>query len=120
MLRLFFCRLLPLLVVILAVFVGYIAQSPVPSGTLFWCLAQPLQLSPNFKATPPVISTQPPLHPLQHQCLTTRIAQVPADMLPLPRPEGEVFRPLMGSGDQMPAAGLGTCCRATAYHDDSV
>jgi len=49
-----------------------------------------------------------------------RRAQVPADMLPLPRPEGEVLRPLMGSGDQMPAAGLGTCCRATAYHDDSV
>ncbi|KAJ1469436.1 NADP-dependent oxidoreductase domain-containing protein [Baffinella frigidus] len=96
MLRLLFCRLLPVLVLLLAVLVGYIAQSPIPMGTLFWLLHQPMLLT--FTATPPV----------------------PADMRPLPRPEGEVFRPLIGSGDEMPAAGLGTCCRATAYHDDSV
>ncbi|KAJ1496318.1 NADP-dependent oxidoreductase domain-containing protein [Baffinella frigidus] len=96
MLRLLFCRLLPLLVVLLAVLVGYIAQSPSPVGTVFWLAAQPMLLS--FTATPPV----------------------PADMRPLPRPEGEVFRPLLGSGDEMPAAGLGMCCRATAYHEKSV
>jgi len=72
MLRLCLCRLLPLLVVILAVIVGYILQSPMPMGTLFWLMHQPLLLSPNFKATPPVIPTHPSLHPPRHQRESTR------------------------------------------------
>eukprot|EP00536_Pseudo-nitzschia_multiseries_P012972 jgi/Psemu1/320374/estExt_fgenesh1_pm.C_5270002 len=45
---------------------------------------------------------------------------VPADLLPQPRPEGELFATLAGSGDLMPRNGLGMCCRPTAYDDVSV
>ena len=45
---------------------------------------------------------------------------VPADMKPHPRPTNERFVTLAGTGDQMPANGLGMCCRASAYDDESV
>eukprot|EP00316_Scyphosphaera_apsteinii_P024202 CAMPEP_0119320004 /NCGR_PEP_ID=MMETSP1333-20130426/51134_1 /TAXON_ID=418940 /ORGANISM="Scyphosphaera apsteinii, Strain RCC1455" /LENGTH=321 /DNA_ID=CAMNT_0007326591 /DNA_START=253 /DNA_END=1218 /DNA_ORIENTATION=+ len=41
-------------------------------------------------------------------------------MKPLPRPAKERFITLPGTGDQMPANGLGMCCRASAYDDESV
>jgi len=44
---------------------------------------------------------------------------VPANMKPLPRPDNEMLIPLP-SGLKMPATGIGMCCRATAYHDESV
>lgn len=66
-----------------------------PLATFFWLAHQPLW----YKTTP--------------------TPAVPKEMRPLPRPEGELFLTLPG-GEQMPANGLGTCCRATAYHDESV
>lgn len=45
---------------------------------------------------------------------------VPADMEPLPRPAKEKFAVLPGTGDKMPLNGLGMCCRASAYDDESV
>eukprot|EP00929_Paragymnodinium_shiwhaense_P032062 TRINITY_DN17843_c0_g1_i1.p1 TRINITY_DN17843_c0_g1~~TRINITY_DN17843_c0_g1_i1.p1 ORF type:complete len:390 (+),score=95.04 TRINITY_DN17843_c0_g1_i1:52-1170(+) len=44
---------------------------------------------------------------------------VPDDMKPKPRPGGEFSLELPGGG-QMPANGIGMCCRPTAYDDDSV
>ena len=41
---------------------------------------------------------------------------VPDDMVPLPRPNNELFLDLPG-GYRMPQAGLGMCCRASAYDD---
>jgi diketogulonate reductase-like aldo/keto reductase len=87
--------ILPALVAFVAIIVGYIASSEVPLGTFFWLVHQPLWLK--SRATPPV----------------------PRDMQPAPRPEGEMFLTLP-DGAQMPASGIGTCCRATAYHDESV
>ena len=41
---------------------------------------------------------------------------VPDDMMPLPRPKNELFLELPG-GYRMPQAGLGMCCRPSAYDD---
>jgi diketogulonate reductase-like aldo/keto reductase len=45
--------------------------------------------------------------------------EVPADLKAVARPANEMFFKLAG-GDQMPASGLGLCCRPTAYHQESV
>jgi diketogulonate reductase-like aldo/keto reductase len=45
---------------------------------------------------------------------------VPDEMKPLPRPVKELFLTLSGTGDKMPANGLGMCCRPNAYDDESV
>ena len=39
---------------------------------------------------------------------------VPDDLMPQPRPEGELFLELPG-GYKFPQNGLGMCCRPTAY-----
>lgn len=44
---------------------------------------------------------------------------VPDDLTPQPRPQGEMMFELPG-GDKMPAAGLGMCCRPSAYDPVSV
>eukprot|EP00457_Paulinella_chromatophora_P007431 gb/GEZN01007454.1/.p1 GENE.gb/GEZN01007454.1/~~gb/GEZN01007454.1/.p1 ORF type:complete len:388 (-),score=36.45 gb/GEZN01007454.1/:371-1375(-) len=44
---------------------------------------------------------------------------VPPDLKPSPRPAGEIFFTLP-SGAQMPASGIGMCCRGTAYDAESV
>eukprot|EP00927_Polykrikos_kofoidii_P062110 TRINITY_DN56930_c0_g1_i1.p1 TRINITY_DN56930_c0_g1~~TRINITY_DN56930_c0_g1_i1.p1 ORF type:complete len:378 (-),score=47.21 TRINITY_DN56930_c0_g1_i1:40-1173(-) len=45
--------------------------------------------------------------------------QVPVDLVPMPRPVGEIFFDLPG-GAKMPGNGLGMCCRPTAYDTVSV
>lgn len=87
--------LLPAIVAAVAIIVGYIAASDIPMGTFFWLVHQPLWLT--SRPTPPV----------------------PPEMKPAPRPEGEMFLTLP-DGSKMPASGIGTCCRATAYHAESV
>lgn len=44
---------------------------------------------------------------------------VPDDLLPMPRPKGEIIFDLPG-GDKMPANGIGMCCRPSAYDPVSV
>eukprot|EP00928_Gymnodinium_smaydae_P066297 TRINITY_DN49333_c0_g1_i1.p1 TRINITY_DN49333_c0_g1~~TRINITY_DN49333_c0_g1_i1.p1 ORF type:complete len:396 (-),score=70.72 TRINITY_DN49333_c0_g1_i1:203-1342(-) len=44
---------------------------------------------------------------------------VPDDLAPMPRPKGEILLQLP-DGDQMPANGIGMCCRPTAYDPTSV
>lgn len=100
--KLIFGRLIPLIVLILAIFVGWLNTSPNPWGKFF------ATVIPAAKGIwPPTVvghgkmSGTPP---------------VPADMLPEPRPEDEFFVELPG-GDQMPQTGLGMCCRPSAYDD---
>ena len=102
----FMCtRVLPILVVLVAVFVGWLRQKPIPEGTFF------ATIFPLMKGIPPATifgSYSVPLTP-----------EVPADMLPLPRPTNEKFYNLP-EGYQMPASGLGMCCRPSAYDDETV
>jgi len=100
--RLLFTRVIPLLVLIIAIFVGWLAHSPVPEGK-FQALVVPVIKG----AWPPII--------VGHGKMTGT-PPVPDDMLPEPRPENELFLELPG-GHFMPQNGLGMCCRATA-HDD--
>jgi len=44
---------------------------------------------------------------------------VPDNLLPMPRPPGEIFFDLPG-GDRMPGNGIGMCCRPSAYDPESV
>eukprot|EP00944_MAST-04C_sp_MAST-4C-sp1_P013947 g13947.t1 len=98
-------RVLPILVVLVAVFVGWLRQKPIPEGTFF------ATIFPLMKGIRPATifgSYSVPLTP-----------EVPADMLPLPRPTNEKFYNLP-EGYQMPASGLGMCCRPSAYDDETV
>jgi len=95
-------RIIPGLVFALAALVGWLSRSEVPIG-LFFATVIPLSkgiLPPSIvghgkmKGTPPV----------------------PDDLVPQPRPEGELFLELPG-GYQLPQNGIGMCCRVTAYDD---
>lgn len=88
-----------LLVVVVAVLVGYIATSEVPAGTLFWLVHQPHTLYEHY-----------------HGKLTPA---VPEGMEAAARPANEVTFKLP-SGADMPGSGIGMCCRGTAYHSASV
>lgn len=45
---------------------------------------------------------------------------VPANLKPQARPKNEMFVELPGTGDKMPANGLGTCCRPSAYDHETM
>jgi len=89
-------RVLPVLVVLIAVFLGWLNHGGIPEGRFFAALIPAMNgvLPPlivghgRMKGTPPV----------------------PDDKMPEPRPEKEMFLELPG-GYQMPAVGLGMCCR---------
>jgi diketogulonate reductase-like aldo/keto reductase len=100
------CYLLLLIVLLFASLIGWSATKEIPEGNMFATLIPLMQGS-----LPQTIfgSYVPPLTP-----------PVPDDMMPLPRPTNEQFITLSGTGDQMPANGLGMCCRASAYDDESV
>jgi diketogulonate reductase-like aldo/keto reductase len=126
MIRILFTRVVPLLVLLLAVFFGWLGTLPHPEGTLF-SMAYPILK----RRIPPVISggfKDCPVEPL------------PSNDLALdPRPAKETFVQLPGYTDntpeqqndevdkgnnlasfQMPQQGIGMCCRYTAYDAESV
>ena len=100
------CYTLLAVVLLLAVLVGWWATKEVPEGYMFATLIPLIQGS-----LPQTVfgSLVPPLTP-----------PVPDDMVPMPRPDNERFVTLPSTGDRMPAIGLGMCCRASAYDDESV
>jgi len=104
-LKFFGFRVVPTLVLLVAILVGWLATSDYPEGVLF-ATAMPLFAG----KCPPVIcgAYSEPLTPA-----------VPDDKQPDPRPEGEVFKTLP-SGAKMPQVGLGMCCRAGAYDHETV
>lgn len=95
----FCCRSFSVIVVLIAIAIGYISTTKVPMGTFFWMVHQPHTLLEyvNGKLTP----------------------EVPADLQPISRPNGEITFKLP-SGAEMPGSGIGMCCRGTAYHSASV
>jgi len=97
--RLLFCRFGPALVLAIAIFIGWVVSTEIPMGTFAWAV----QLPTVWKAV-----------------LTDDLtAEVPKDLKPVARPANEMFFKLPG-GAQMPASGLGLCCRPTALHQESV
>uniref|UniRef100_A0A7S4ARL3 NADP-dependent oxidoreductase domain-containing protein n=1 Tax=Pseudo-nitzschia australis TaxID=44445 RepID=A0A7S4ARL3_9STRA len=110
-LKVVFARLLPLLVVGVAIFVGWcnLDESVPWEGRLF------VVLIPLLKGyLPPILFGHGRLGAAKET------PPVPEDWVPRPRPEGELFATLAGTGDRMPRNGLGMCCRPTAYDDVSV
>lgn len=102
----FLCtRIVPILVVLLAIFVGWLRQQMIPEGTFF------ATIFPLMKGIPP-----PTIFGKYSTPLTKA---VPAELSPKPRPEGEILLELPG-GFKMPANGLGTCCRPSAYDEETV
>jgi diketogulonate reductase-like aldo/keto reductase len=110
-LRIVFMRILPVVVALVAIFLGWChLDESVPWEGRFFAVLMPLlkgYLPPALfghgvhlgsKMTPPV----------------------PSSMEPQPRPEDELFFDLPGSGDAMPMAGIGMCCRPSAYDDVAV
>jgi len=110
-LKLLFGRLVPALVLFLAIFIGWCNLDPkYPWEARLFVVVIPL-----FKGyAPPII--------FGHGNLPSPkgTPPVPFDMTPRPRPSNELFATLVGTGDAMPMAGLGMCCRPTAYDDVSV
>lgn len=88
-------KLFALLVVAIAVLIGWASQQEHPLGLVF---KVPYLIAGLGKP-----GTEP----------------VPDDMTPMPRPAGEILYDLPG-GAKMPGNGLGTCCRPTAYNPVSV
>ena len=92
------------LAVLLAWFAEWILTAPIPEGRLFATLIPvangrlPPTMFGGWKYSP--------------------VPPVPDDLKPSPRPGGEMFLSLPGG--KMPANGLGLCCRASAYDDESV
>lgn len=110
LLKLLFGRLVPALILSLSIFIGWCTLDPkVPWEARFFVVIIPL-----FKGyLPPIL--------VGHGKLGAKeTPPVPVDLQPKPRPEGELFATLEGSGDTMPLAGIGMCCRPTAYDDVSV
>ena len=93
------------LVAIIAAFVGFINTTPIPEGTMF------ATIIPLVNGHLPATIFGEPTVPL--------VPPVPDDAAPAPRPENELFV-VLPSGAQMPANGLGMCCRASAYDYESV
>ena len=91
--RFFWFRVVPIIVVIGAIFVGWLFSHEIPEGVLF---ATIFPLSKGF--LPPSI--------FGHGRVKT-VPKVPDDMMPQPRPKNEMFVKLAGSSrKKMPQNGL--------------
>ena len=101
-----FCYIVLALIVVLTGLIAWSSTKEVPEGHMFATLIPIMQGS-----LPQTIfgSYVAPLTP-----------PVPADFETMPRPKNEQFIVLQGTNDKMPANGLGMCCRASAYDDESV
>ena len=100
------CYTLFSLVALVGLLIAWCSTTPIPEGTFF------ATVLPLIKGSPPQTLFGPLATPLT--------PPVPDDMKPLSRPSKEAFITLAGTGDQMPANGLGMCCRPSAYDDESV
>ena len=100
------------LVALLAAALGFFASQPIPEGTAFATII-PLA---NGVLPATIFGDKDGVLPPAWEPL---VPAVPADATPAARPVAEIFRGLP-SGAQMPANGLGLCCRASAYDTESV
>jgi len=95
-------RVIPTIITIVAVFIGWLSSHELPLGVFF---ATIIPIAKGF--LPPTI--------VGHGKMSGT-PEVPTDLLPQSRPETELFLELPG-GYQMPMNGLGMCCRPSAYDD---
>lgn len=98
-------RILPALIIVVAIVIGWFASHDLPLGVFF---ATVIPISQG-KLPPPLFG----------HGLMKGTPPVPDDMRPAPRPEKELFLNLP-SGDRMPQNGIGMCCRYSAYDDELV
>lgn len=101
-LRIVGTRIIPALVLVLALVIGWFSQQEQPLGVFFATLF-------------PLLQGHWPATIVGHGKMTGT-PPVPDDMVPLPRPDHELFLDLPG-GFHMPQAGIGMCCRYSAYDD---
>jgi diketogulonate reductase-like aldo/keto reductase len=107
-LKILFGRLVPALVLFVAIFIGWCNLDPdSPWEARLFVVVMPLMKGGYL---PPILFGNGKLG-------AKMTPPVPADLTPQPRPENELFATLEGSGDSMPLNGIGMCCRATAYDD---
>jgi diketogulonate reductase-like aldo/keto reductase len=100
-------RLIPLLVVLLAIVIGVIYQTDNPIATLF-----------GIVYTLPYGYLPPPIFGAFSPC---PVPAVPDDMVPITLSEhATYYLTLPQTGDTLPQIGLGTCCRPTAYDPESI
>jgi len=99
--------LLPLIILMVAIVVGYFRQFEMPEA-VFFAIVFPLGKG---HLPPPLFG--------HGKMQGTSTIPVPDDMVPQARPEGETMLELP-FGERMPQAGLGMCCRASAYDDELV
>jgi len=84
-----------------------------------WCTTTPIPEGTFFATVIPLIQGSPP-QTLFGSLVKPSTPPVPEEIKLLPRPRNERLIALAGTGDMMPANGLGMCCRASAYDDESV
>jgi diketogulonate reductase-like aldo/keto reductase len=92
-------------VAVVGAFVGWVSTTWLPEGFVFASII-------------PLTAGMPP-PPLWGPWETPLTPAVPDWLKPHPRPSGEMFLTLPGGG-QMPANGLGMCCRPSAYDEETV
>ncbi|CAJ1966692.1 unnamed protein product [Cylindrotheca closterium] len=97
-----FGRIVPVLVLLVAIFLGWFATVPMAPGIFFAIMGPAFE-----KKLPPVLFGHGKMK---------GTPPVPDDMMPEPRPANEMFQ-ILPSGDKMPSSGIGMCCRGTAYDD---
>lgn len=95
-------RIITAIVLLIAIFLGWVRTYKPAFGIIF------ATISPLLEGyAPPLI--------VGHGKMKGT-PEVPSDMVPLPRPENELFASLPG-GYQLPLSGIGMCCRHSAYDD---
>lgn len=101
--KVLFGRLIPAVVLSVAIFVGWLSRHELPPG-LFFATIIPIMkggmMPPSIVGHGKMVGTP----------------EVPEDMLPQSRPDKELFLSLP-NGEFMPQNGLGMCCRPSAYDD---
>lgn len=102
--RILCSRVLPTVVLLLALILGWFASHE-----------QPLALF--FATVVPLSAGKIPSSIIGHGKQRGGTPPVPDDLSPRPRPSNELFLELPGTGDQMPQNGIGMCCRWSAYDD---
>jgi len=104
------CKCLPIFIACLAIFIGVFVR---------WLFSHECPECVLFKTVIPVVSKGQLPETLFGPFNPPHTPVVPDDMKPEDRPSNEMFLTLP-DGDQMPANGLGMCCRASAYDGETV
>jgi diketogulonate reductase-like aldo/keto reductase len=96
-------RILPAIIILLALLIGWFAKHDRPLGLFFATLI-------------PLLKGIPPPSLVGHGKMKGT-PEIPPTQSVEKRPAKELFLTLPGTNDRMPQVGLGMCCRPTAYDD---